>query len=201
MEQTLSRRERKKLETRQALLEAALALFREKGYDVTTVEEIAEQADVAKGTFVNYFPSKQALLGELTTWRLAQLREAVAVERGAPQSPVARIKLLMRLLRERTLGDWRLYQRAFASRWSRPSHLQAKHQLAALLADLVREAQAVGEIRADVEADLAGDLILMAHIRRLAAFIHHGEEPPPDDSEQVMDLLMGGLAGPSWAGK
>ena len=45
MDPTLSRRERKKLETRQALLEAALALFREKGYDETTVEEIQSIVD------------------------------------------------------------------------------------------------------------------------------------------------------------
>ena len=43
MEQVLSRRERKKLETRQGLLESALVLFRENGYDETTVEEITDK--------------------------------------------------------------------------------------------------------------------------------------------------------------
>ena len=42
MEATLSRRERKKLETRQALLEAALTLFRDQGFDDTTIKEITE---------------------------------------------------------------------------------------------------------------------------------------------------------------
>ena len=69
MEHALSRRERKKQETRQGLLEAALALFRERGYDETTIEEITDRADVAKGTFFNYFPSKEALLSELTVWQ------------------------------------------------------------------------------------------------------------------------------------
>jgi hypothetical protein len=55
--ESLSRRERKKLATRQALLMAALSLFRGKGYDATTVEEITERADVAKGIFFNYLPS------------------------------------------------------------------------------------------------------------------------------------------------
>lgn len=36
---------------------AALSLFRGKGYDATTVEEITERADVAKGIFFNYLPS------------------------------------------------------------------------------------------------------------------------------------------------
>lgn len=199
MEGALSRRERKKLETRQGLLEAALALFREKGYDETTVEEITERADVSKGTFFNYFASKQALLGDLVAWQFAQLCEAVDVEQGATSSPVARIKLLMMLLREQTLSDWQLYQRAFASRLGRPSRHEAKHRLSGLVSDLVREAQANGEIRNDVEAELVSDLMFIAHIRRMAIFFHKGEGPlPADDSEQVIDLLMNGLAGPNW---
>jgi len=199
MEQSLSRRERKKLETRQRLLDEALALFREKGYDETTVEEITERADVSKGTFFNYFSSKQALLSELAVWRFSQLCEAVDVEQGAPSSPLARIKLLMSMLREQALNDWRLFQRAFASRLGRPPQHPGKNKLSALVSDLVREAQSCGEIRADVEAELVSDLLFVAYIRRLAIFIHkEGTPPPEDDFEQVMDFLMTGLAGPNW---
>ncbi len=63
LERTLnSRRERRKEETRQRLLDAALALMQEKPFDQITVEEIAERADVAKGTFFSYFPTKEHLL-------------------------------------------------------------------------------------------------------------------------------------------
>ena len=85
-------------------METALRLFREHGYDATTVEEITEAADVAKGTFFNYFPSKEALLGELAAWQIGKLRTALEVSRGAPASPVARIKLLMELLQNDCLG-------------------------------------------------------------------------------------------------
>ncbi len=201
MEQVLSRRERKKLETRQGLLEAALVLFREKGYDETTVEEITEQADVAKGTFFNYFPSKEALLGELAVWQIEQLRAALDVSRGAPEGPVARIKLLMRLVHEQFTDDVHLVRRAFATRLSTPPpppH-RAKHQLFGLLSDLVREAQACGEIRSDVEADLVSDLLHMSYFRRMVACRSDGGQPPSADQfEQIIDLLMDGLAGPSW---
>ncbi|GAB3422975.1 TetR/AcrR family transcriptional regulator [Flindersiella endophytica] len=58
----LGLRERKKLRTRRALVEAALKLFMTKGYDQTTVAEIAAGADVATKTFFNYFPGKDDVL-------------------------------------------------------------------------------------------------------------------------------------------
>jgi AcrR family transcriptional regulator len=58
----MSRRERKKAATRQALADAALRLFLERGYDGVTVREVAEAADVSATTLLNHFPSKEALV-------------------------------------------------------------------------------------------------------------------------------------------
>lgn len=48
-------RERKKLATWRAIRTAALRLFDEQGYEATTVEQIAEAANVSRATFFNYF--------------------------------------------------------------------------------------------------------------------------------------------------
>lgn len=57
-----SRRERKKQQTKRLLVDTAIKLFGEQGYERTTVAQIAEAADVATKTFFNYFPSKEDVL-------------------------------------------------------------------------------------------------------------------------------------------
>ncbi|WP_221323057.1 TetR/AcrR family transcriptional regulator [Actinoplanes sp. L3-i22] len=64
MTTVVSRRDRKKAATRQALADAALRLFTERGYDNVTVKEVAEAADVALSTLFKHFPAKEALVFE-----------------------------------------------------------------------------------------------------------------------------------------
>jgi AcrR family transcriptional regulator len=98
IDQAPTRRERKKLETRQALEQAALRLFGERGYEQTTVEDIAEAADVAVRTFFRYFSSKQdVLFGEVVTDRVTRLRTELSA-RPNDEDPVASVRFVMDLL-------------------------------------------------------------------------------------------------------
>ena len=73
LEEKMGRRERKKMQSRQAILEAAISEFSKKGYKETSVADIMSAADFGIGTFYNYFSSKEELLFSL----LSRLGETI----------------------------------------------------------------------------------------------------------------------------
>lgn len=87
-------RERKKERTRVALVTAALELFEENGYDETTVEQIAEAADVSTRTFFRYFPTKVDVLLSDQIARLAMVHDFLAA-RPADEPIMASLRALM----------------------------------------------------------------------------------------------------------
>ena len=87
-------RERKKARTHQGILDTAVELFRERGYEKTTVEEIVRRVEISQPTFYNYFGSKDAVLREVAGGMLRQwAQEAEAASRqeggGTGAAPVS----------------------------------------------------------------------------------------------------------------
>jgi AcrR family transcriptional regulator len=198
MNEQLSRRERKKLQTRQRLMEAALRLFGERGYDATTVKDITNAADVAKGTFFNYFETKEAILPAIAARQLERLEQVLTPEQGAPSTAVARIKLALRLVAESPLCQKELAEQLFAAMVHR-REISPGHALRDLLAEQVRQAQAAGEIRSDLDPVYLAGVIRALFFQRLVLW-HHGRRPGPLRKlvDGSVDLLMEGAAGPSW---
>jgi AcrR family transcriptional regulator len=90
---TAGLRERKKARTRASLREHALRLFREQGYQATTVEQIAAAAEVSPSTFFRYFPTKEDLILQDDM----DARMVVALERlPAELGPVAAVRAAFR---------------------------------------------------------------------------------------------------------
>jgi AcrR family transcriptional regulator len=90
-DQVEGRREQNKRRTHEALIEAAGRLFQERGYEATTVRDIAAAAGVGERTFFRYFPSKESLV-------LQQVRDLVPLlaaeirDRPAAEPPLAALR-------------------------------------------------------------------------------------------------------------
>ena len=149
----LSRRERKKEETKERIFKAAVKLFRDRGFETTTIDDITERADVAKGTFFNYFPRKEAVLGYLSEVQLADAH-AFAQSLMAARKP-ARLKLIELLQRIASVyeKDPELSQYVLRESMKRaytPSDAVHNHWHQ-LFTDLYHQGQQAGEFRRDVE--------------------------------------------------
>jgi AcrR family transcriptional regulator len=158
--QPVSRRARRQAETRARILRAALDLFARQGFFATTVEQITEAADVGKGTFFNYFPSKEHALAGFGEIQVSKVRDALAeIRRGA--GPLRRVlRRLAHALAEEPGRSPSLVRGLLAAHSSSESFLKVmRHNLALgrrLLAQIGAEGQRRGEIRSDLKpADLA----------------------------------------------
>jgi len=95
------RRQRRAAETRLRLFRSALHLFSIRGFPSVSVEEITEAADVGKGTFFNYFESKDHVLGVMAEIQLGKVRDALTAVTRSKQ----RIHTIMRRLAKRLVEE------------------------------------------------------------------------------------------------
>ena len=195
MEATGGLRERKKQRTREKIVEAAFELFAERGFDGTTIADIAEAAEIAPRTFFSYFPSKddvvfydfeetQAVIAswlhdrEPGTNAIDALRAGIAsgVEEIGP-GDVREKRLRKRLMRENE------------SLAAHSEHLKGK------LAELLGEA--VAEDLGDAPSDLRPRLVAAAFLAAIGLIDDMSEDELSHSTETIDSLLVflrGGLA-------
>src|SRR5690349_11900460 len=145
------RRQRRSAEIRERLFRAALKLFAEKGLAETTVEDITNAADVGKGTFFNYFPSKEHILIAFSEMQLGKLQQAVDnLRQNKEPMPVFLRAMSVRMTEEpaRAPGVVRAILLANLSSSSVRQIMRENHARAhGLLTQLVQVGQDRGEFR------------------------------------------------------
>lgn len=189
----LGLRESKKLRTREALIEAAMRLYREKGFDGVTVAEIARQADVSPRTFFGYFETKEDVFlgrGDDRLERLVQaikerdrrlpilsaIRPALLQDREPRREGTVRAPRLTELLRHPAIAS------RLRERWNRWEDV-----LAEAIAD------DVGARTGDPEPRVVAAAITGA-IRIAAAAAQQQPTRRKQVAERVFELLASGLS-------
>src|SRR6266550_8312615 len=150
------RRQRRSAEIRERLFRSALALFAEKGFAETTVEDITKAADVGKGTFFNYFPSKDHILLAFGEMQLSKLEAAIEVARckGEPMPDFLR-SLGVRMTQEPTRNPAiirALLQAYLSTTPVREAMMDLQKRVHARHSQMIQLGQDRGEIRNDLPA-------------------------------------------------
>jgi len=194
----LTRRERKKEETAERIVQAAFALFRKQGVETTTIEEICDKADIAKGTFFNYFPRKEAVFGHLSEeWVTdAEARVAEILAKGAPAWAKVRdvfIEFASFYEEDRELSKHMVME------WNRCMHApdnEVCRRWDDLGEHVVGQLQAKGELRRDVPAARASRLLGDIYNSTIMMWLESPEPPFPlkDELRKRLTLVMQGLA-------
>ncbi len=191
------RRERKSREMRRKILEAALELFTTRGFAAVTMEDIAREADVARGTVFNYFAGKDVLCQGLGELQVEQIREEIAEGVTAGMSAAARIEWLMRRLAHLPGQDPQhcrsLLTRALAT--MQPGEVpEHKRQLFQIFEEWAEEGRRDGEFRADLPAQEIACFLMGLHFQAVVSWAY-GFTPRslPDHMSHVLHLTLEGV--------
>jgi AcrR family transcriptional regulator len=191
------RRQRRSAELRERLFRAALELFGEKGFAETTVEDITDAADVGKGTFFNYFPSKDHILLAFGEMQLGKLEAAVNTARSTNEPMPHFLRSLgVRMTQEPTRNPAiirALLQAYLSTTPVREAMIDLQMRTHALHTQMIQLGQDRGEIRSDLPAAEIAQVFRQTIFGTLLIWSLYGDATLHSRIEAAFNVLWSGL--------
>ena len=183
------RRARRKQETRERIIDAAAVLFIVQGYDATTVDQISEAADVARGTFFNHFPGKEDVTFAWIDRRRAEIRDSIAAASGrdAAARIVGGFKAAVKLYDADSTA-----RRPMVRIWIRcggpfgPDHGQTAESIRLVL----EESRQAGQLRRGLDTHTAALLLQDAFVGALCRWAATDKDSLEQHLQPVLDLVI-----------
>lgn len=195
------RRERRQAETREKIIRSALLLFSERGVTATTVEDITNAADVGKGTFFNYFPTKEHILAHLCQMQMGKMREFVSEAVDSTESMDRTLYKIAVIITEEVAECPALLRSILAPLFSSES---ARRQMAddfetdrQILAELMAARQERGEIRNDVTPIALALQFQRALFGTTVLWSLGPSRPLADSLKEMSNILWSGIRAPA----
>lgn len=160
-----TRMDKKKAQTKEKIFCTAVDLFLQQGFEKTTVEQITEKADVAKGTFFNHFPTKAAVLFYLSEQRIALMEDLLDKELKRIKSAREKIFVWLKVFAERNEENkdmvMLMVKEVFKLEFSQMEpEKEAQRKIKTRLFEIIREGQGTQEFRDDFDPYIAADLLM-----------------------------------------
>lgn len=188
-------REKKKLQSRQAILDAAAKVFKSRGFMNTSVSDIMRESNLGVGTFYNYFGSKEEILMELVKNLFMQVEESLSAR--------SEIKSSLELLEiccmdtAQLIDENRFILPLFTSAGihsDKPEHMpdNLSPKFKKIFEEIILRGQLEGDIRRDIPADL---ILEMFHSIFQAAAFSKLDIPFQENVRLKIKILLRGVRG------
>lgn len=192
-------RARKKRACRQQILRAARNLFVARGYERTTVDEIAETAGVSKATLFNYFAAKSALLVELAAEVDERFQRLIDYERKRDCSTQERLTGFFAVSAQLILQTEEFTRTLLleaSSGFLRPAEQPERlSKLLHSLEELLREGVTHGDVRTDHSIELIVQMVAGAYNQVLLSWLADAQYPLQDQLKRAA-LFIGEAIAP-----
>lgn len=189
----MSIREEKKKRTKKAIIQSAITLFNENGYENTSIEKIAKSAGIGKGTVYGYFETKKDIIKGFCEEELDKIHWEL-VNNTDENAPILEQMLTIYMTEFKHVTQnkefGRLYMReaVFPNEADKEDNLELEDKYFELLFPIFEKAQQRGELRGNIEL-----LQITAHFYSVYILIisaWYSGRIPDDEVAQAMELLF-----------
>ncbi|CAJ1001610.1 MULTISPECIES: TetR/AcrR family transcriptional regulator [Bacillales] len=192
-----TRRERKKRETRDKIFNAAIKLFKQYGFENTTIDMISEEADVARGTIFLHFTSKEAILANWGYERLQEIEER-REEWDYGDSCKQKVLRIYKIMNEVNIQNYDFIKVLIESSMKHRKILENEknvyYELRQLFADLIEEAQEKGRLKAKFNPLVAANMLENIYYNALYDWVRsEGAWALEEIMEEKVSIVFEGL--------
>jgi len=195
MPEKLTRTQKRQKATRERIFHVAMELFERQGFDNTTVSEITEAADIGKGTFFTYFPTKEAIFRQPGETAMEGMSRAAqeGLDAGQPLTETLKNVLTASV-------DWHEANQLITRQMSKTSFAFSlddeatnKGRLIELLTQLVEAGQKSGQFNFRLNAQDAGIVLAGIYFTVIAVWAYSDNGSLRERMESSVDVILQGL--------
>lgn len=194
---TISRRDRKKLNTRYTIIDVAMRLFNEQTFQATSMEQIAEHSDISKATLYKYFEVKEAIIAAYWQELLKQTKPALQSLMEKNQDTRSRLVAMFQFIMQHIMRSRELYEIYISYRLANMTNPTLNQKLrsgvAEYLTTVIQAGQEANELRDDMPIEVMVSNVELLSTLQAMAWLRHPETFSVEASSNMLaELFLNG---------
>jgi AcrR family transcriptional regulator len=180
-----------------SVTDVAFRVFAERGYDATSMDDVAREAGITKASIYHHVPSKEALLARGLDRALAALFAVLDEPAAQEGSPGERLAAIVRRVAEITMSMRAEVSVLFRVRGNSPTEraaLERRRSFDAIVTELVDQAQGEGSVRRDIEPAMLVRLIFGMSNSLIEWYRPTGRTPAAEIAAALEGIVGRGIA-------